>query len=94
MSLERTVLEPTTYVDTHLYGATFLGKTAAHRLKVEGLVILVQGIVHPDTDLFVTFVQAEASVQCAVEGLAGVVLLCPVDTACRSVVGIKGNIVQ
>lgn len=88
------MLEPAPYVDAHLYGATFLRKASAHGFKVERLVILVQGVVHPDTDLPVSFVQAEASVQCAVEGLTGVVLLCPVDTSCRPVVGIEGDVVQ
>ena len=42
----------------------------------------------------VTLVQAESAVQCAVKCLTGIVLFCPVDTACSAIVGIQGDVVQ
>ena len=54
----------------------------------------IQCIANPEVNLSVAFLQAEASVQCAVESLADIILLGPIDTSCTGVVGIKLNTVQ
>ena len=77
-----------------LYGAAFLHESVAHAFKVESSVVFIQCIANPKINLSVAFLQAEASVQCAVEGLADIILLGPIDTSCTGVVGIKLNTVQ
>lgn len=81
-------------VDPELEGTALLRESSVHRFKVEGLVVFVQRVVYPEADLAVALVQADAAVEYAVERLAGVVLLCPVDTSRRTIVGVDRNVVQ
>lgn len=86
--------ETAAQVDAYLYGASHLGEAAAHGLEPEGLIAGIQRIVHPQSYLSVAFVQADAAVQGAVQGLTGVVFFSPVDASGSFVVGIQGDVVQ
>ena len=88
------MLESASEIYTNLHRASHLCESSVHRLKVESLIICVEGIVNPKTYLSVAFVQTDASVQCAVQILICIVLFCPVYTSGSLIVGIHYDIVQ
>ena len=77
-----------------MHGTSFLHKSVSHTLEVEGGVILVEGIAHPEVNLSMSFLEADASVQRAVEGLAHGIFLGPVDAPGTGVVSIQLDAVQ
>ena len=86
--------EPATQFNPRLYRPSFLHEPVTHAFKVKSSIIFIQCIANPEVNLSVAFLQTEASVQCAVEGLADVILLCPVDASGTGVVGIYLDAVQ
>ena len=61
------ILESASYVYPEVYRTSFLHKSVAHAFEIEGGVILVQCIAHPEVYLSAAFLETDASVQCAVE---------------------------
>ena len=61
------LLKSATQFYSGLDGASFLHKSVAHAFEIEGGVILVQCIAHPEVYLSAAFLDTDASVQCAVE---------------------------
>jgi hypothetical protein len=61
------LLKSATQFYSGLDGASFLHKSVAHAFEIEGGVIFVQCIAHPEVYLSATFLETDASVQCAVE---------------------------
>ena len=59
--------EPAPQLYSRLHRPSFLHKSVAHAFEIEGGVILVQCIAHPEVYLSAAFLETDASVQCAVE---------------------------
>ena len=90
----RILSESAADIDTYLYGASLLCKSAAHCFKVESLIVLIECIVDPESHLTVSFVEADTSVQCSVKSLADIVLFCPINASRCPISCIDCNVVQ
>ena len=81
--------EPAPQLYSRLHRPSFLHKSVPHTLKIERSILFVQCIAHPEINLSMSFLEADTSVQRAVEGLAHGILLGPVDASGTSVVGVQ-----
>ena len=88
------VSETAADIDSGLHGASLLCEASVHGFKVECLILFIERIVDPESDFTIAFMQGDASVQGAVQCLAGIVLLCPVNASCRLVVYVYSQVVQ
>ena len=86
--------EPAPQLYSRLHRPSFLHKSVPHTLKIERSILFVQCIAHPEINLPMSFLETDASVQRAVEGLAYAVLFGPVDASGTGVVGIQLDAVQ
>ena len=87
-------LESAAEIYSELYGTSFLHKSFVHRFKVEGCIVFVQEVACPETNHCITDFQIRSPVECAVEGLADVVLFSPVDTSGSVIVRLEYNPVE
>ena len=86
--------EPAPQLYSRLHRPSFLHKSVPHTLKIERSILFVQCIAHPEINLSMSFLEADTSVQRAVEGLAHGILLGPVDASGTSVVGVQLDAVR
>ncbi len=66
--------EPAPQLYSRLHRPSFLHKSVPHTLKIERSILFVQCIAHPEINLSMSFLEADTSVQRAVEGLAHAIL--------------------
>ena len=88
------ILESASYVYPEVYRTSFLHKSFVHRFKVEGCIVFVQEVACPEADHCIPFFKIGTPVQCAVEGLADVILFGPVDASGSIVVCLEYNAVE
>ena len=86
--------EPAPQLYSRLHRPSFLHKSVPHTLKIERSILFVQCIAHPEINLPMSFLEADASVQRAVEGLAYAVLFGPVDASGSVIVRLEYNPVE
>ena len=77
-----------------LHRASFLHETFVHCFEIEGGIVFIQEVACPETNHCITDFQIRSPVECAVEGLADVVLFSPVDTSGSVIVRLEYNPVE
>jgi hypothetical protein len=82
-------LEFISQVDTELSGTAFLHERPAHRFKIESSILLVQEITCPYIYLYAFQHSGYAGIECSVELLFDIVLLCPVDFSGTAIIKIQ-----